>query len=93
MEGKKERVHQLLANNKLLIGNHEPRSALIDKFDKKGSSPYEWKSTPSVDSLGDMWSIFGDYNLGTYENRTKNKKYYDYFDHKSKERKQKKHSR
>ena len=93
MASKKEKATQLLANNRLLIGHHEPRSALINKPEYKGPSAYEGKSSFDLDPFCDILSIFGDYNLGTLEDRNKVITYHDYLDHKHKERKQKKHSR
>ena len=93
MASKKEKVTQLLANNRLLIGTHEPRSALISNTEYNGPSTYEGKAPPGLDPFGSILSIFGDYNLGTFQDRNKIITYHDYIDRKHKERKRKKHLR
>lgn len=89
MEARKEKLSQLLENNRLLIGSHEPRSALIDKE----YTNYKEKYFSGSDPFSHVLSIFGDNNLGISKDSNTFETYDEYRDHKRKKRKERKNFR
>ena len=80
MASKKTSVHDLLENNRLLIGNQEPRSALIDKEGWKNPIP-----GPST--------FVGESNFSVFANNKKYGTYDEFKSRKKKKRKDRKHTR
>lgn len=88
MEAKKREVCRLLENNKLLVGDHEPRSALVTEPENRESS-----LSKKIPNFSDAFSIFGNNNFGGLEEGTRFETYEDYRDHKYRKRKERKSSR
>ena len=80
MASKKPSVHDLLENNRLLIGNQEPRSALINNEGWK--NPIRGPST-----------FVGESNFSVFANNKKYGTYDEFKSRKKKKRKDRKHTR
>ena len=97
MEAKKKDVWRLLENNKLLVGDNAPRSALcVNETQNHRESSSLSKKIPSVSylpNISDAFSIFGNNNFGGLEEGNRFETYEDYRDHKHRKRKDRKNSR
>ena len=94
MDVKKRKISRLLQNNKLLVGDHEPRSALLNKSGKQNSSLSKHVSSRSyLTNVSDAFSSFGNNNFGSSEELNRFETYEEYRDYKHRKRKERKNSR